>query len=191
MSHHPPHSLYAFNEPRCRVDHLGEDFLTNILNINARFPFFITRAFLPSLRGNSQSGPVEIIFIGSFAGDTAVPFVAPYAGSKALTKRVSRILDTDERVLSGSNLVFVYANVGEVQSAGLQVAASLNRPHSDDYARYLVESFGSGRKMVIPYPIHHIIYTIVTGMPAALCDYIVLARGRSLFRRMVEGKKGR
>jgi 17beta-estradiol 17-dehydrogenase / very-long-chain 3-oxoacyl-CoA reductase len=171
---------------------LDEDFITNILNINARFPYFITRAFLPSLRRNSQSGPVEVVFIGSIAGDVAVPFFSPYAGSKALTKRVSRILHADERVSSkSSNLSFVYVNVGEVQSGSLRVAASLARPHSDDYARYLVQSFGSGRKMVIPYPVHHIIYAIVTGMPEALCDYIVLAEGRSVSEKIEEGKKKR
>lgn len=170
---------------------MGEDFITNILNINARFPYFLTRAFLSSLRRISQNGPVEVVFIGSFAGDVAVPFISPYAGSKALTKRVSRILHADERVWSRSNLSFVYVNVGEVQTGTLKVAASLTRPHSDDYARHLVESFGSGRKTVIPHPIHHVAYAIVTGMPEALCDYIVLAEGRSLFRKIAEGKKTR
>ena len=170
---------------------MDEDFITNILNINSRFPYFITRAFLPFLRRNSQNGAVEVVFIGSIAGDVAVPFVSPYAGSKALTKRVSRILHADERVLSGSNLSFVYVNVGEVETGGLKVAASFTRPHSDDYARHLVKSFGSGRRMVIPHPVHHLVYAIVTGMPEALCDYIVLAEGRSLFKKILEDKKGR
>ena len=172
-----------------RIDQLDEEFITTVLNINARFPYFITRAFLPSLRRNSQTGPVEVVFIGSIAGDVAVPFVSPYAGSKALTKRVSRILHADERVLSKSNLSFVYVNVGEVRTGSLKVATSLTRPHSDNYARHLVESFGSGRRMVIPHPVHHIVYAIVTGMPEALCDYIVLAEGRSLFKKMEESEK--
>ncbi|KAF9646985.1 NAD(P)-binding protein [Thelephora ganbajun] len=171
------------------IDRSDEDFITNILNINTRFPFFITRAFLPYLRRNSQSGPVEVVFIGSIAGDVTVPFVSPYAGSKALTKRVSRILHADERVLSKSNLSFVYANVGVVQTGSLRVGTSLAQPHSDDYARHLVESFGSGRRVVIPHPVHHVLYAIVTGMPEALCDYIVSAEARSLFREIEEDKK--
>ena len=131
------------------------------------------------------------MFIGSFAGDVAVPFVSPYAGSKALMKRVCRILHADERVWGGSNLSFVYVNVGEVQSGSMRVAVSLTRPHSDDYARHLVKSFGSGRRVVIPHPVHHIIYAIVTGMPEMLCDYIVLAEARSLFKKIVAGKKSR
>jgi len=168
---------------------LDEDSISKILNINARFPYLITRAFLPSLRRTSKSGPVEVVFVGSIAGDVAVPFISPYSGSKALTKRVCRILHADERVWSGSNLSFVYANVGEVQSGTLRVAASLFRPTSDDYARYLVKSFGSGRKMVIPYPVHHVSYAVVTGMPEDLCDYIVLAEGRSLFKQIAETRK--
>ena len=106
-------------------------------------------------------------------------------------KRVSRILHADERVWSGSNLSFVYVNVGEVQSGTMRVAVSLMRPHSDDYARHLVKSFGSGRRVVIPHPVHHVIYAIVTGMPEALCDHIVLAEARSLFKKIAAEKKSR
>lgn len=168
---------------------MDEDIVTTLLNINAQFPLLITRAFLPALRRNSQNGPVEVAFIGSIGGEVAVPFISPYAGSKALTKRVCRILHADERVWSGSNLSFVYVNVGEVQSGTLKVATSLVRPHSDDYAKYLVKSFGSGRKVVIPYPVHHISYAIVTGMPEALCDYIVVSQARSVFKKMADSKK--
>jgi len=194
MSRHSLHLTWygLVDQRRARIDRLGEGFITNILNINTRFPYFITRAFLPSLRRNSQNGPVEVVFIGSIGGDVAVPFVSPYAGSKALTKRVSQILHADERVWSRSNLSFVYVNVGEVQAGDMRVfGTSLSRPSPDDYARHLVKSFGSGRKIVIPYPVHHIIYNIVTGMPEALCDYIVMAQGRSLFGRIVEDKKHR
>lgn len=188
----PPHLFhFVWTEGWNRVDQLDEEFITNILNINARFPYFITRAFLPSLRRNSQNGPVEVAFVGSISGDVAVPFVSPYAGSKALTKRVSHILHAEERIWSKSNLSFVYANVGEVQSGSVKVVTSLARPSSDDYARHLVESFGSGRKMVIPHPVHHILYTLVTGMPEALCDYVVLAEGRSIFKKIEESKKTR
>lgn len=170
---------------------MDEEYITSVLNINARFPYFITRAFLPSLRRNSQDGPVEVVFVGSMSGDVAVPFVSPYAGSKALTKRISHILHAEERIWSKSNLSFTYANVGEVQSGSLRVETSFARPNSDDYARHLVQSFGSGRKMVIPHPVHHILYAIVTGMPETLCDYIVLAEGRSLFKKIEESKKTR
>jgi 17beta-estradiol 17-dehydrogenase / very-long-chain 3-oxoacyl-CoA reductase len=168
---------------------LDDDFITNLLNINSRFPYFLTRAFLPSLRKTSQRGPVEVVFIGSFAGDVAVPFLSPYAGSKAMTKRISQILHADERVLSRSSLSFVYANVGEVQSGTVRVATALARPHSDDYARHLVASFGSGRRLVIPHPVHHIIYALVTGMPELLCDHIVLAEARNLFKKMEEARR--
>lgn len=174
-----------------RIDQLDEDFITNVLNINTRFPFLITRAFLRSLRRTSQKGPVEVVFIGSFAGDVAVPFVSPYAGSKALIKRVSRILHADERVFSSSNVSFVYVNVGEVRSGTMKIRTGLARPHSDDYAKHLVESFGSGRRSVIPHPVHHIIYAIVTGMPEAVCDYIVSAEGRNVFKKIEESKKKR
>lgn len=132
---------------------------------------------------------MEVVFIGSFAGDVAVPFVSPYAGSKALIKRVSHILHADERVFSSSNLSFVYANVGEVQTGTMRAATALARPHADDYARHLVESFGSGRRSVIPHPVHHMVYAFVTGMPETLCDYIVLAEGRNVFKKIEESKK--
>lgn len=170
---------------------MDEGYVTNVLNINTRFPFFLTRAFLPSLRRTSRKGPVEVAFLGSFAGDVAVPFISPYAGSKALIKRVSRILHADERVGSNSNLSFVYVNVGEVQSGTMRIKTALARPHSDDYAKHLVESFGSGRRSVIPYPAHHVIFVIVTGMPEALCDYIVSAEGRNVLRKLEERRKER
>ena len=181
--------LYALTECCYRIDQMSEEVITSILNVNARFPYFITRAFLPSLRKNSQNGPVEVVFIGSIGGDVAVPFLSPYAGSKALTKRVCRILHADERVWSGSNLSFVYANVGEVQSGTMKVKVSLTRPGSDDFARHLVQSFGSGRRVVIPHPVHHVIYSIVTGMPEVLCDYIVSIGAVSLFKEIDAGKK--
>ena len=131
------------------------------------------------------------MFLGSFAGDVAVPFVSPYAGSKALIKRVSRILHAEERVFSSSNLSFVYVNVGEVQTGTMRIKTALARPHSDDYAKHLVASFGSGRRVVIPHPVHHLIFVIVTGMPEVLCDYIVLAEGRNVFRKIEESKKKR
>ena len=115
--------------------------------------------------------------------------MSPYAGSKALTKRVSHILHADERVWSGSNLSFVYVNVGEVQSGSMKIAVSLARPDSDTYARHLVKSFGSGRRTVIPHPVHHILYAIVTGMPDMLCDYIVMEEARSVFKKIVVEKK--
>jgi len=187
----PPCSLSVLTECCGRIDQLSEDSITNILNINARFPYFITRAFLPSLRRNSRNGPVEVVFIGSFAGDVAFPFISPYAGSKALMKSVCRILHADERVWSESNLSFMYVNISEVQSASLRVAVSLTRPHSDDFASHLVESFGSGRRMVVPYPIHHVIYAIVTSVPEVLCDYIMLAEAKSLFESNGARKKNR
>jgi len=171
------------------IDQLDEEFITNVLNINTRFPYFITRAFLPSLRKNSRSGPVEVVFIGSFSGDLSIPFVSPYAGSKAFINRISCSLHAGERLWSRSNLSFVYVNVGEVQSGTMRVTTSLARPRSDDYARHLVESFGSERKMVIPYPVHQILYNVVTGMPEALCDYIVSVEGRRLFKELEESKK--
>ena len=191
MHHHPSCLVCALTKCCDRIDQLTEDFITNILNINIRFPYFITRAFLPSLRRNSQNGPVEVVFIGSFAGDIAFPFVSPYAGSKALMKSVCRILHADERVWSGSNLSFAYVNISEVQTANLRVEVSLTRPHSDDFAKHLVKIFGSGRRVVIPYPIHHVIHAIVTGMPEALCDYIVLAEAKSLFDSDGARKKNR
>jgi 17beta-estradiol 17-dehydrogenase / very-long-chain 3-oxoacyl-CoA reductase len=177
------------SDPWTRIDQLDEDLITKVLNINSRFPLFLTRAFLPSLRRTSQKGPVEVVFIGSFSGDVAVPFVLAYAGSKALIKRVSRILNTEERVLSRSNLSLVYANVGEVQTATMRAATALARPSSDDYATHLVGRFGSGRGVVIPHPVHHIIYALVTGMPEVLCDYIVLAEGMNVYRKMKESAK--
>ena len=168
---------------------MDEDLITKVLNLNSRFPLFLTRAFLPSLRRTSQKGPVEVVFIGSLSGDLAVPFVSAYAGSKALTKRVSRILNAEERILSGSNLSFVYANVGEVQSGTMRAATALARPSSDDYATHLVGSFGSGRGVVIPHPVHHLIYALVTGMPEVLCDYIVLAEGMNVFKKLKESEK--
>ena len=168
---------------------MDEDLITKVLNINSRFPLFLTRVFLPSLRRTSQKGPVEVVFVGSLSGDFAVPFLSAYAGSKALIKRVSRILNNEERILSGSNISFVYANVGEVKTATMRAATTLSRPSSDDYATYLVGSFGSGRGVVVPHPVHHIIYALVTGIPEVLFDYIVLAEGMDLFKRMKEIEK--
>jgi 17beta-estradiol 17-dehydrogenase / very-long-chain 3-oxoacyl-CoA reductase len=171
---------------------MDDDCITATLNINAMFPFFLTKAFLPSLRRTSRNGPVEIVFIGSFAGDVAVPFIAPYAGSKALIKRVSRIMHADERAFSkNSNMSFAYANVGEVQSGNMNVATTPTRPRSDDFAKYLVRCFGSGRRTVIPYPVHHVVFAMVTGMPEALCDRIVMSGGKSVARELKESKKER
>jgi len=173
------------------LDQLDEEIITSVMNINARFPYLITRAFLPLLRRNSQNGPVEVVFIGSLSGEVPVPFISPYAGSKMLTKRVSLTLQSEERILTKSKLSFVYVNIGEVQTGAFRAEASLARPRSDDFAKHLVESFGSGRGVVIPHPTHHVIYSIVTGMPEILRDYIVSAASRNAFKKFQEGMKDR
>ena len=119
------------------------------LKRNAIFPLFFTRAILPKLR--TASGPAGMIYLSSIAGTNDPPRLAAYGATKAFIIRLSGCLGMDERCWVPTNVETCAVVIGSVVSAGHPVREELLSPSSDTYAKALVDRFGCGRKVVIPY----------------------------------------
>ena len=140
----------------------------SLTGLNLVFPFFLTRALLPKLR--SARGPAEVVFIGSFAGDSYLPRLTPYGASKAFLKRLSITISADERFqaflrsmstgagnLKGrpeSNVSTMLLNVGPVASNPHKPQASFRVATPEQYARYVVRYIGCERAVVFPFFMH-------------------------------------
>jgi len=176
----PPHS-HSYSHQQYRIDQVPENDSRKIINLNLDFPLFLTRAFLPQLRRVSQStGPVEIAFVGSFACELSLPFLGVYGGSKCFLKRAACTLHEEERVLHGSNLSFMYLNVGEVRSSTLVGEPSFFKPPADEFAKSVVGSLGCGRRVVVPWYSHGIVIGILGLLPESLFELVARRRLRGI-----------
>ncbi|PIL32195.1 hypothetical protein GSI_05440 [Ganoderma sinense ZZ0214-1] len=140
-----------------RIDQHTEEYLTSVVNKNAFFSLFLTRALLPQLRRAAHSGPVQVLFVGSLAGDIAPPRVPLYAASKGFLQALTRGLDNDEEFFARPTGVhFTYLVVGAVHSDNHDVpmSPSLTVPTSARFARAVVEAVGCGRRRIAPYYVH-------------------------------------
>ena len=168
----PPRS-YSYSRQEYRIDQRSENDSRKIINLNLDFPIFLTRAFLPQLRRVSQStGPVEVVFVGSLACEMSPPFLWGYSGSKGFLKRAASTLYEEERALHGSNLSFMYLNVGQVRSSTVTGKPSFLKPLADEFARGVVRSLGCGRRVVVPWYSHGILTGIISLMPESLFELI-------------------
>ena len=179
-----PHS-YKCSRRQLRIDQCSESHSRRIINLNLDFPLFLTRAFLPQLRRVSQStGPVEVVFIGSLAGESSIPFLCTYSASKSFLKRAAFILREDERALHGPNLSFMYLNVAQVRSSTLTGDPSLAKPLADEFAKSVVGSLGCGRRVVVPWYFHHFLTGIMSLFPESLCEYFARAGARGVMKNV-------
>jgi 17beta-estradiol 17-dehydrogenase / very-long-chain 3-oxoacyl-CoA reductase len=142
---------------------------TDIIRWNVLFPTFLTRALLPGLRKTARDYPVLVVFVGSIAGSMDMPRVSIYSASKIFLSRLSGNLREDERFHNGnSNLSFMYLEVGEVNSGTMTAPVNWTTPAADEFAKTVVHSFGSGRRIVTPYLGHAILLKLTSYLPESL-----------------------
>ena len=166
-----------------RIDQRLESDSRRLINLNLDFPLFLTRAFLPQLRRVARStGPVEVVFIGSLGGESSIPFLSAYSSSKIFLKRITSILHEEERALHGSNLSFMYLNLGEVRSSTLVGKPSFVRPLADEFAENMVRSFGCGRRVVVPWYPHNMMTGVMSLLPESLFQYIARVKVNRLLK---------
>ncbi len=147
-----------------RIDERTEDDLLAIAQLNALFPLFLTRALLPQLRRAAQSGPVQVLFIGSLASDTPPPRLPMYSASKNFLKALARGLDDDEQFFgTPTGVHFTYLTVGGVHSdnSPAPIQPSLVVPTSARFAWSVVESIGCGRRVMTPYVVHAVRHWLI------------------------------
>ena len=75
------------------VEFVPLDELRHQLEVNVVGQVAVTQAFLPALR----RAPGRIVFVGSIAGKSALPFLAPYAASKHALEAISDSLRLELR----------------------------------------------------------------------------------------------
>ncbi|KAI0684915.1 NAD(P)-binding protein [Cytidiella melzeri] len=140
-------------QPRAaRVDGISEKVLMDDLRTNATFPWMLSRALLPKLR--KASGPVELVFVGSFGAELPLPCYNPYGAAKAFLKQMSALLTADERFRHPTNVTTMYLIVGSVVSGSHRVAESLLSPTAESFAKHVVHKIGCGRRCVFAYVPH-------------------------------------
>ncbi|PIL26440.1 hypothetical protein GSI_12198 [Ganoderma sinense ZZ0214-1] len=147
-----------------RIDERTEEHLLGVVHSNALFALFLTRALLPQLRRAAQSGPVQVLVVGSFAGDVGPPRLPLYAAAKGFLKALTRGLDNDELFFgTPTGVRFMYLSVGAVHSDNhpAPMQPSLGVPTSARFAWWLVESIGCGRRNVVPYLVHAVQYWLM------------------------------
>jgi len=115
-------------------------------------------------------------------GDASIPFLCAYSSSKNFLKRATGILHEEERALHGSNVSFMYLNVGEVRSSGLGGKPSLLRPAADEFAKAVVRSLGCGRRVVVPWYPHEIAVGILNLMPESLSGWIIRMKAAAVVK---------
>ena len=160
----------------------------SVIRWNALFPTLLTRAFLPSPRKTSLAHPVLVVFNGSFSAEFAVPRIPVYTATKAFVQRLPSSLSADEKFIPGeSNVEFMNLHTGSVQSNTIAEPADFSRPTSDDYAAYIVKTFGSGRMDVVPYIGHMIGLTLLRNFPGFILRNILKEEAKKLF--IMEARK--
>ena len=149
---------------------MTEKDLMDDIRRNALFAFLLTRAILPKLR--KASGPVQMVYIGSFAGEAHLPRLIPYGATKAFLKQLSGALASDERFRATTNVSTMYVIVGSVGSGSHVLAPTFFSPNSETYAKALVDRFGCGQRVIAPYWPHALQFMFVDWMPEALVSMV-------------------
>lgn len=95
-----------------------------------------------------------------------MPRIVTYSASKAFINRLSQNLHADERFDEpNSSLSFMYHEVGSVSSNANKQSVTWTRPDADTFAKSVVQAFGSGRQVVVPYAAHAVIVQVVACIP--------------------------
>lgn len=128
-----------------------------MLDMNVSFPTQVTRALLPILAANK---PSLIVNMSSLAAATPLPWLTPYCASKAFNSQFSRALraeiaaeglaDEDE----GIEVLGITA--ARVQSASINVPATLAVPSSRDFVRSVIAKVGCGEDEIMGWWVHSV-----------------------------------
>ncbi|EJF56521.1 NAD(P)-binding protein [Dichomitus squalens LYAD-421 SS1] len=188
------HNVGGSDLSAARIDGHSEDYILGVVNKNSFFSLFLTRALLPQLRRAAQSGPVQVFFVGSLAGDIAPVRLPIYAASKGFLESLARGLDNDEQFLGvddrPTGVRFGYLSVGAVHSDNhdAPMPPSLTTPTSARFARALVDAVGCGRRRVAPYWVHAVLSWLVELGPESVADAASAQEMRGLIARAEKGK---
>ncbi len=177
-------NILISNTPR--IDEHTEEYLMGVINKNALFSFFLTRALLPQLRRAASSGPVLVAFTGSVAGDIAPPRLPIYAASKGFLESLVRGLDNDECFFDKPTGVrFTYLVVGSVHSDNhaAPMPPSLVTPTSAKFAKAILARIGCGRRRVAPYVIHAVQQWIVESVGESVVDKASAEEMKTIIKR--------
>jgi short-subunit dehydrogenase len=105
-----------------------------------------------------------------------------YSASKIFLSRLSGSLHEDERFHNGnSNLSFMYLEVGEVNSGSMTAPVKWSMPAADEFAKTVVHSFGSGRRIVTPY-LGHTIVQLASYLPESLARPLIKEKMKFLIK---------
>ena len=92
----------------------------------------------------------------------------------------------DERFWVPTNVETCAVVVGSVVSAGHRVKEEFFSPSSDAYAKAMVDRFGCGRKVIVPYWPHAVQMWGLQFMPQALLENLV---SKTIKEEIQAGKK--
>lgn len=174
-----------------RFDEWTEEEHMKPVRLNALFPMFLTRAFLPSLRVTARSRPTLVVFMGSFSDETPMAKIILYSATKHFIRRVVLGLHADERFDTPDDkaVSFMYANLGPVNSQMDREPPSFVRPSSKLFAEKLVGTFGCGRQIFIPYVGHYIMRLTFTSLPEFLVARMLSTSARGLVEEAIKKYK--
>jgi 17beta-estradiol 17-dehydrogenase / very-long-chain 3-oxoacyl-CoA reductase len=134
------------------------------------------------VRKTSGGRPVLFAFVGSFAGELAIPRLAVYSGSKAFINRLTLSLHAEECFDGHTNISFMYFGVGTVSTNSVPSSVDFTCPSSEVFSKALVGCFGCGRQEVVPYIGHTISIGFINSLPRWL-QAIVLS---STIKKIIE-----
>lgn len=97
------------------VEEGSDEIIAQITSLNALFPHVLTKLLLPTLQ--EDGNPSLVIFIGSVAGYTGMPYIAAYSSAKAANHAFATAL-SEEMTCAGSNVEVLGVVVGNVETTG-------------------------------------------------------------------------
>lgn len=144
--------------------------IDDIITINVLNTVRLTRALLPTIRAGVTKGCQALILnMGSFAGESPIPLLQVYSGSKAFLRSWSLALSSE---LSDSgvhvqllNTYFVVSKMSKVRRSSLMV------PTPAAYVRSVLSKAGTSFHCE-PYWTHSVLAAIMTFLPESLLLFV-------------------
>ena len=152
---------------------------------------FLTRAFLPSLRATARARPTLVVFVGSFADETAMAKLILYSATKHFGRRLVLGLHADERYDTPDDkaISFMYVHLGPVDTRMNRGPRGLVRAGPEQFAKKLVGTFGCGRQVVVPYFGHYVVRLIFTSIPEFLLAKVLHDATRTMLEEETKKSK--
>ena len=163
------------------------DEVDRAININARFPAQITRAFMR--RFAQAQGPTLILNIGSGA-DAFVPYATIYGASKAFDMALSCSLRVEMRAEGLEDKIEVLGiSVGKVtETANNAESRGLFTPDGRTMARAALARVGCGLPVVVGYLWHAVQIAVFRALPTEVAAGFVM---KVMKKRVEEAKRKR